>query len=232
MTVVFLLISEKYFDMKAIKNIITIVFFGISLVGCYDSDLSSTPTDPDTPRYVYIHFDMEHMATEENSSSEIIHNYIQDGYTVEISGAIAEAYKTINDVDLTKPLELEANGDILVSVHHVDFIQNEVQTAAYYYSDSIKLAAGSIDEFYMDLYLLQGYIKVKTQEGFDKINNKLFVNDVFSNYEEVYYLSSENGIVGVETDGMVLESGQVNKTSEGVEYYVSYDENGNLVIEK
>ena len=216
--------------MKIILKSVLLLIALMGITACQEDQSDMDPTEPEGPRYVYIYFDLERMPSAEKVGNENMHQYMEEGYTVSFSGAIDSNYETISNVDLGEPLKIEATGDIMIAVSHPEFEEDLIMTSAYYALEEYPLNAGEVDEFTIELNLLQGYVAVNADENFDIEKYDLRVNQEISEFDEVYYLTPPDVAVEIESNGLVTTKRAPNGIGDGLIYFVYEDENGNLVI--
>ena len=213
--------------MKIMIKILLVAMLGF-LSACNDNEGEIEPEVPDSTRYVYIYFNLPYMSTSSEVDAQTMHNYIADGYTIHLSGAVSEEYETISNVNLNSSLRIETTGDVVISVEHPNYDATGISKEAYYSVDEVLLATGTKGELSLDLEFIQGYVLVTTSDQFDLNKYRLAINELSAEFNTTYYMTEELVISKISYDGMSVEIGNINVIGDGYVYYAFEDDNGNL----
>lgn len=213
---------------NTVRGLLSVLVFGV-LFSCSDSTSDSTPVEPQEPREIQLGFDGLVLVPEEGGMmskvgvKSIDHNYITDGYIIEITGAVApgDAYHT--DMDLTQGLTVEVSGDIQITVKHPNFYSNNVLTEAFYGIEDYPVPTGSSDVNIVPLELVQGFVMVTSDELIEPVITEVRILGLEKELNTIYYTDAANVDVIVRTDGYGnLQGNHATELGEGVQYNVTY----------
>lgn len=212
---------------RVIKNLVkvtTLLVLVVNLTACSDDDVINI--GPSEPMVVSIGFGLEFAPqTQTYSKNSIQHNYIDKGYTVIITGGVANNKVEFTNVDLTKLLNVEVLGDVTITVVHPKYFGTSVDTKAYYATmQPITFSPEPVNT--IDLDLVQGFVQVTSDDEIEHMIKEVQINGVKVNLDEVYYLGSVEAKVKVIYTGGELNGSHTNVFGDGKIYNVTTSQSG------
>jgi len=199
------------------------LFILIILIGCNDDSPDEPITTDPTPqsRSVRMSFSLPVESDDDNSSNSgtLEHNYIYDGYTIEVSGMNMDTILYDKNL-LTGPFETEVSGDVTVSIYHPDFIASNLDTGAYFGVTDYVIPSASEQDVSIDLELVQGFVLVETVNNSDDLVKSLTINGYNSDLNTYYYTATDAVTVFIVTDRDILSGTDDLEIGKGVKYVV------------